>query len=229
MKSLSEVNSLLKHFESKFGIPVADSVQGSETWFKVKLGVLSASNASKIVAKRDSETRHTYMSELVAQVCTGVMKELNSTELDWGNQHEDAARSSYEFSTGLNVTQLPFVFKDETFREGCSPDGIVSDRKGMEIKCPFNSVHYIKFFIDGHTKPEYVWQNQFTLRVMNADEWDFGQYDPRMKVSPIKYIPVVRDEKCQKTFDDAVPQFIHDMDKILSQIGVKFGSQWGVK
>lgn len=226
MKSLNDVNSLLKEFESKFNLPVMDSVQGSDTWFRLKLGVLSASNASKIVAKKDSETRFTYMSELVAQVCTGIMEEFNSKYCDWGNQHEDAARSSYEFSTGYDMVQLPFAFKDNSFREGCSPDGIVSPTKGVEIKCPFNSSHYIKFLTEDRIKPEYVWQYQYTLRVMGASEWDFVQYDPRMKVSPIKILTVTRDEEKQKAFDDLVPQFIADMDKMLTQIGIKFGDHW---
>lgn len=229
MKSLNDVNSLLKSFENKFGIPISDAVQGSDAWFKLKLGVLSASNASKIVAKKDSETRATYMAELVAQVATGIMEEISSKYLDWGNQHEDAARSCYEFETGADMIQLPFVFKDNSFREGCSPDGIVSDKKGAEIKCPFNSVHYIKFLTDDKIKPEYVWQYQFTLRVMDADEWDFVQYDPRMKVSPLKVLTVTKDEEKQKTLADACPQFISDMDKMLEQIGMKFGTQWGLK
>lgn len=227
MKSLDEIKKTLLRFEETFGIPALTATQGSEEWRQLKLGVPSASNADKIVAKTTSQTRATYMSELVAQVCTGVMEEINSKYLDWGKQNEDAARSYYEFQTGHSIIELPFVYKDASFREGCSPDGFITDNKGFEIKCPYNSVHYIKFLVDDKIKSEYELQAQFTLRVMEADAWDFVQYDPRMRTNPMKILPIERNLETQKTLDDAVPQFICDMDKMLAKIGIKFGSQWG--
>jgi putative phage-type endonuclease len=226
MKTKEQINDTLQAFENTFGLSIREANQGSDEWFKAKLGVISASNASKVVAKKDSETRNTYMMELIAQICTGDQEEINSKYLEWGNTYEAAARSSYEFSTGSEITEVPFVFKNETFREGCSPDGIVDGKKGVEIKCPYNAVHYIKFLTEDKIKPEYVWQYQFALRVMGAAEMDFCQYHPNMKKSPLKILTVHADEEKQKTLEDAVPQFIHDMDKVLEKIGMKFGDQW---
>lgn len=226
MKSLTDVNLMLDVFNQRYGLDVSNAAQGSAAWFTLKLGVLSASNAHKIVAKKDSETRATYMAELVSQVGTGIMEEINSKHLDWGNEHEDAARSRYEFITGNSVTELPFVFKDKTFRAGCSPDGFVSATKGVEIKCLSNSANYVKFLTDDKMKSEWQWQAQFTLWVTDANEWDFVQYDPRMKKNALKVLPTMRDLEKMKTFDDAVPQFIADMDKMLERAGFSFGEQW---
>lgn len=226
MKSLDEINRTLEVFGAKFGLPVLGAQQGSAEWHNLKLGVISASNASRAVAKRDSDTRASYMAELAAQVCTGLSEELNSKYLDWGNQHEDAARSSYEFFTGHNVSEVPFAFKDESFRVGCSPDGIVTTDKGLELKCPFNSVHFVRFLTEDKIKPEYQWQYQFTCWVMEAGEWDFGQYDPRMKKNPLKILTVKRDEEKMKVFDDLIPLFIEDMDKMLAKAGFRYGEQW---
>lgn len=226
MKTLAEINSMLEAFQTKYDLSVLGAQQGSAAWLQMKLGVISASNASKVVAKKDSETRATYMAELVAQVCTGLSEELNGRAIEWGNQQEPAARSSYEFATGNTIEQVPFVFKDDSFREGCSPDGIVNGTKGLEIKCPFNSVHFVKFLTEGKIKPDYVWQYQFCLRVMGADEWDFVQFDPRMKKSPLHIVTVTRDKEKQAVFDDMIPAFIADMDKMLAKIGIPFGAQW---
>jgi len=227
MKTLQQINSLLLKFEDTYKLPIAGFEQGSETWLKVKLGVLSASNASKIVAKKDSETRLTYMSELVAQVCTGQQEELNNKYVEWGRTHEAAARSSYEFENDVRVEQVPFVFFNESFREGCSPDGLVGV-KGLEIKCPANTANYIKFLAEDKIKPEYQWQYQYCLRILGCNEWDFVQYDPRMRKNSLKVLTVTRDEEKQKTLEDAVPQFISEMDLMLSKIGVKFGDQWSI-
>jgi len=226
MKSLSEISKRYDLFESRYGIAIADAQQGSEMWQTLKLGVISASNVSKVVAKKGSETRNTYMAELVAQVCTGVFEEINSKYLEWGSFHEDAARSYYEFSTGNVVKELPFVFKDDSFRTGCSPDGIVSDSRGVEIKCPFNAVHFVKFLVEDKIKSEYVWQYQYSLWVMDATHWDFVQYHPSMKKNPMKILTVEKDEKIFKIFDELIPKFIEDLDKMLAKAGFRFGEQW---
>jgi putative phage-type endonuclease len=227
MKTLAQINNLLLAFEDKYKLPIAGFEQGSETWHKVKLGVLSASNASKIVAKKDSETRATYMAELVAQVCTGQVEELNNKFVEWGKIHEPAARSSYEFDNDVKVQQVPFVFMDENFREGCSPDGLVYElKKGIEVKCPFNAANYIKFFCDDKLKSEYQWQVQYSLRVLGSDSWDVVQYHPQMRKNPLKFLTIERDEEKQKTLADAVPQFLHDMDQLLNKIGLSYGCQW---
>lgn len=227
MKTSAEIKATLDAFAAKYGVATHDAQQGSDMWFRMKLGVLSASNASKVVAKKDSETRATYMAELVAQVATGMVEEINSKYLDWGNEHEDAARASYEFSSGHNLTKVPFVYLDDTFRVGCSPDALIfEENKGLEIKCPFNTVHYVKFLTESKLKPEYSWQNQFQMFVTGAQVWDAVQFDPRMKKSPIHVVTVERDEAMQKTLTDAIPQFIADMDKMLAKAGFEFGEQW---
>ena len=227
MKTLSEINKNLELFSSKYKIDVSNVSQGSESWFKIKLGVLSASNANKIVAKKDSETRLTYMSELIAQVCTGESEEINSKYLEWGKNNEAGARSTYEFYSGLTIEQLPFVFKDDSFRDGCSPDGIiVNNKKGVEIKCPYNASNYIKFLCEDKIKTEYQWQVQFSMRSLDCESYDFCQYHPNMKRKPIKILTVEKDEKMQATLNDSVHQFIFDMDKMLEKTGIKFGEQW---
>lgn len=226
MRTLADITGLLEAFEKKFGYKISGAQQQSEAWFKAKLGVLSASNAYKIVAKKDSETRHTYMCELIGQICTGLYKEISTASMDWGNQNEDAARAYYEFSTGLKLTPLPFIFLDNTFREGCSPDAFVNDKKGAEIKCPYDTTNFIKFLVSDHIKPEWKWQHQHTLRVTGAEEWDFCEYDPRMLLKPMKIFKAQKDEKMQKTLADAAPQFIADMDVLLAEIGIEFGTQW---
>jgi hypothetical protein len=228
MKTLDEINGMLKKFEEQYGINATQASQGSAAWFQVKLGVGSASNASKIVAKTGSATRDGYMAELVAQVATGIMPELNGlAALEWGKDHEDAARSSYEFMTGYETIEVPFVFKDDSFRVGMSPDFLVKDMsKSGEIKCPYSSKNYIEFLVSDKIKSEWSWQVNFQMWVLGSDSLDFAQYDPRMKRNPLKVFENEKDEQKQKTLDDAVPQFIHDMDKMLEKAGFKFGEQW---
>lgn len=227
MKTLGDINTLLSEFHKKHGIDLHGAKQGSSEWHAARLGLITGSNLHKLMGKPGNETRKTYMAELVAQVCTGIAAdEIRSEAIKWGNDHEDAARSSYEFATGEIVEEVPFVFMDEKFREGFSPDGLLSVPKGLELKCPFNSVHYVKFVTEETIKPEYKFQVHHAMRVTGAEEWDFGQFDPRMKVKPLHYVTIERDEKIQSLIAEAVQEFTHDMDKMLEMLGVRFGDQW---
>lgn len=230
MKTLAEIQELLSAFNKQFGIDVVNAQQGSGAWLAAKLGVLSASNIHRITGKPGNQTRETFLYELVSEVCTGVVDEANFKQMEWGKAHEDAARASYEFASGHAITQIAFAFKDASFREGCSPDGLVTATKGAEIKCPWDSTNYVKFLLAEKIKPEWEWQAQHCMRVLDAGEWDMCHFDPRMKAKPIHVVTIKRDEEKQKFLADAVPEFLADMDKLLAKVGIKFGDHWkGIK
>lgn len=226
MKTLTDIEVLLMDFERRYGLAVRGAQQLSEAWFNLKLGVVSSSKFDEACAKKGTATRDTYLAELVAQVCTGVIEEVNAKQMEWGRDHEDAARSSYELATGTVIAPVTFVFKDNSFRVGCSSDGFSGKVKPAEIKAPWKTANYIKFLTMGDLKGEWKYQTQGTLWVCDADEMDIAMFDPRMKAKPFHYLTVEKDPEFQKKFDDAIPELIHDMDKILASIGVKFGSHW---
>ncbi len=79
-----------------------------------------------------------YFHTLLAEVCTGVARKLMLRR--WrGKQYENDARALFEFTSGVNVTESPIIYRDESMRTACSPDGLCSDGNGLELKCPFTS------------------------------------------------------------------------------------------
>lgn len=226
MKNLSDIHALYGAFNDKYNHDIINAKQGGESWFFLKLGVISASNAYRAVAKKDSQTRLGYLHELVAQVCTGQHNEFSSAATDWGSANEDAARATYEMLNDTELKEVPFCFKDSSFREGASPDALDKWGGGVEIKCPYNSVNHIAFAVSDKIKPEYQWQMQFTMRVFDTDHWYFCSFDPRMKKNPLSAKLVARDDDMQKKMDDMLPDFIADMDSLLASLGFSFGDQW---
>lgn len=227
MKTLSEIENQIKSFQDRFGVDIIRAEQGSIAWLQTRLGVITASEVSKAIAKPGTDTRNTYMCQLVAEVATGVVEEINSKYVDWGRLNEKAARASYEFENDCKIQSVGFIFKDDSFREGASLDGIISEKnKIVEIKAPYNPTNYIKFLVDDKIKPEYQYQYQFQMRVTGADVADFVQFDPRMKVNPLKILTVHRDQEIQDKFNELIPAFILDMDKMLEKVGITFGEQW---
>lgn len=226
MKSLGDIKKLYAIFEDRYNYKITNAKQGSGDWFNLKLGVVSASNVNRAVAKKGTATRDTYLHELVAQVCTGLHSDVSSAAMEWGTTNEDAARATFEMMNETKLTELTFVFKDDKFREGASPDAVDEWGGGVEIKCPYNSVHHIAFAASDKIKPEYNWQLQYTMRVFETDHWTFCSYDPRMKKNPLATMVVKRDEEMQKKMEDAIPEFISDMDIVLKSLGFEFGEQW---
>lgn len=227
MKTLAQIEKEVQIFKDRFGIDIISAEQGSMAWLQSRLGVITASEVSKAVAKVGTDTRNTYMCQLVAEVATGVVEEINSKYLDWGKMHEKAARASYEFSQDCEIQNVGFIFKDDSFREGASLDGFVKgSNKLIEIKCPYNPTNYVKFLVEDKIKAEYMWQYQFQMRVTGAEVADFVQYDPRMQVSPLKVLTVHRDEEYQDKFNQLIPPFIADMNALLANIGIEYGAQW---
>lgn len=215
------------------GLDVLHVEQGSDDWMRLRLGVITASEVSNVIAKPRSGTKWTdmkkaYFHTLIAEVCTGVSPEVNAKALAWGKQFEEDARMLFEFTAGVKVTEAPIIFRDESLRTACSPDGLCNNEFGLELKCPFTSRDFIKFRLGGFDaiKSAYMAQVQYSMWVTGKDAWFFANYDPRMKREGIHHIVVERDESYMSDFDEQVPDFIEKMDSALAEIGFTFGDQW---
>jgi len=218
----------LETYKEKLGFDPSTIEQGSSDWLKMKLGVISASNAKYLLGKRTADGRATYMASLIAQVCTGVSPELSAKPLQWGKDNEQSARSAYEFEKDESVLTLPFIYAHD-YRVGCSPDFLsVTTKSGGELKCPFNSENHIKFLCFDDVKKEYYAQVQFSLWVTGADFWAFGSYDPRMKKNQLATTIFEPDTAMFERFLEETSYFIAEMDEKLERLEVKFGDQWAM-
>lgn len=200
--------------------------QGSSEWLKLKLGVISASNVHKAIAKKGTETREGYLNELVGQIATKQSETIDGIALRWGKENEQVARSAYEFATGFDVEEVPFIYGPNK-RTGISPDGLSNKRtRGLELKCPFTTKVHIDFLLSDKIKTEYIYQVQFSLWVTSLEIWDFGSFDKRMIKNQLKYVSLERDLKLMERFENDIGEFILDMDKALLKLNLEFGSQW---
>lgn len=218
----------LSGLTDRFGFNPAEVEQGTSEWHQLRAGVLSASNADKIVAKVGTQGRETYMASLISQICTCTLPdELPFKQLEHGKLYEPAARDALSVALGfIEIKELPFIYKDESLRLGISPDG-VSDNTVMEIKAPYNGENFFKFACFGSNKSSWRWQAQFQIYVTQAERHIFAQYDPRAVLcNNLHFVETEVNEADQKTIEDASQQFVLDMDKALDRMGVKFGAHW---
>lgn len=223
-KAINQLSGLI----DRFGFNPLEINQGDDFWHVMKAGVLSASNADKIVAKVGTQGRETYMASLISQICTCTLPDdLPFKQLEHGKLYEPAARDALSVQLGfIDIKELPFIYKDDSLRVGISPDGI-SDNTVFEIKAPYNGENFFKFACFDSNKSSWRWQAQFQIYATQAERHIFAQYEPRAVLcNNLHYVETEANEADQKTIDDAVKQFVFDMDKALARMGVEFGQHW---
>jgi len=156
--------------------------QQSQEWFDLRKGKMTASNAQAIW--NNWKGLETYIIEMMAESFSSAPKEVYSNEhTARGNELEPLARWIYELENMLTVDQVSFIEYNEFI--GCSPDGLVWEEWGLEIKCQ-NDVKHFKMIIDGIEKnldSGYVWQVQMNLWVTKRQWWDLAFYNPNFKES----------------------------------------------
>lgn len=219
---------------SRMGFDLSLEEQGSEKWIQARLGVISASRASDLIAKDRSgkgpgKSRRTYLRQLVAEVATGGQKDQGSfKQTEHGHAHEATAREMFAFHVGAPVHQVPFIYGDISMRYGCSPDGIVDEQSGVEIKNPYDTAIFLDFLLDGEIKPEYIEQIQFSMFCTGLPYWHMAMHAPAMRKNSFHAVTLERDESRMTTFKDAVGQMAFDVDSDLARLGFRFGDQWPI-
>jgi predicted phage-related endonuclease len=124
--------------------------------------------------------------------------------LKWGTEVEPYAREAYELETGNIVSEAGFVTHPKFGFAGASPDGLIGDDGGLEMKCPKDSRIHLERFSEGIPE-EYVPQVQGNLWVTSRRWWDFVSYDPRMPESHRIYIQrIERDERYIAELETAI-------------------------
>lgn len=154
--------------------------QGTDEWFNCRKGKMTASNAHTIsVAGKGLET---YIKTVVADMFASEKEEgYQSKAMERGTILEEQARSIYELLYGVNIEKVGFIEHSEFI--GCSPDGLINDDGGIEIKC-INNKDYFQLLL-GIEKPDpnYVSQVQMCLMITGRKWWDLVFYNPNFKQS----------------------------------------------
>jgi len=171
---------------------IIDHEQGTQEWLTSRLGCPSGSGFDKLITStgKPSTQSEGYINQLIAESITGKPTEFRVTEaMERGTELEPMARDFYELASGYQVQEVGFCMHD-VLRCGVSPDGLVGEDGGLEIKCPspHNHVAYLR---EGKLPTKYKQQVMGCLWVTGRDWWDFVSYHESM---PALIVRVHRDE-----------------------------------
>lgn len=204
-----------------------DCEQGSPEWFEARIGRVTASRISDVLAKgkggNEAVTRKDYKFEIVSEILTGKPSPPipQNDAMRWGTEQEPFARAEYEIRSGLIVDTVGIVLHPRfPARAAASPDGIVSsnNQKLIEIKCPKTSTH-ISYLESGKIPTQYENQMMWQMICTEFKLCDFVSYDPRLDPNiSMMIIPLNFDQQRADEIESEVIRFIMEIDDIVNKL-----------
>lgn len=195
---------------------IIDCEQGSPEWFAARAGIPTASEFSTILAKGkgggESLTRKTYMLKLAGEILTGEpMESYSNAHMERGKVMEDEARDLYSFMTDCDPQRVGFIRNGNT---GCSPDSLIGDAGGLEVKTKLPHI-LIDVLLRDELPPEHKAQVQGCLWITGREWWDFTAYWPKL---PLFRKRVFRDDGYIANLAGAVDQFNTELAALVEQV-----------
>lgn len=199
-------------------VQIFNCEQGSLEWITARLGIPTASMFSTVLAKGrgggDSKTRATYLAKLAGEIVTGEqMDNFVNAHMERGTAMEDEARQHYAFINDVTPQKVGFVRRG---RAGASPDSLIGDKGGLEIKTKLAHLVVGLILEDSPDVPsEHKAQVQGQLWVCDREWIDLSIYWPKM---PPIIKRAYRDEMYIAELARAVNEFNDELDAIVDRV-----------
>ena len=182
--------------------------QGSTEWLQLRAGVPTASELDAILTPefkvRTGEMPRTYQARKLAEWWLGgPLPSFKSFQMEQGNVLEDEAKPWYSLETGEEITNVGFCTTDDG-QVGCSPDGLLGDAGGIEIKCPLAETH-VRYLLAGELPKDYTVQVHASMFVTGRKWWKFVSY---RRGFPALVLTVELDDEIVAKIEDALGTFL---------------------
>ena len=211
--------------------------QGTDAWFNIRLGKFTSSEVYNLFTEprtkqaREngelSQSAQTYIEQKAVEMIYRTHDEFSSPSLDWGNYAEPLAINHYMETFGVDVKSGDFWTINDDI--GSSPDGIVSDDKLIEIKCPYRPINHMKNCLNVHNADDlkkhhknYYYQVMHQMFVTGAKCVDFVSFDPRLLEglhweNAMHVVTIERDENVMAEMEIKLERAINERDQIINK------------
>ena len=170
---------------------VHDAAQGSLAWHRARLGLPTASMAASLVTPtgRASSAVEGYADRLAMQRYRGAASDAfaGSDATARGHAFEPRARAAYAWLVGTDVRECGFC-TDDRGRFGGSPDGLIGEDGGLEIKCPLMPAFVAALMhVEEHGRAPATYLPQVHLLMLVTDRawWDLVLWHPELPDEPV--------------------------------------------
>lgn len=208
-----------EHWRKHYSEPtvIRDIDQGTDEWHQMRLGRPTASRFKDVMTKprgsaKVSKTRRDYLYSLVGERLSGNPTETYfNAHMARGHEREPEARALFEFHTDLDSEQVTMVCSG---RVSCSPDGLVGEKSGLEIKDCLAHIQVDRLLT--HEVPsEYLPQIQGCMYVTERDSWWFISHCRGLR--PV-IVQVWRDDVYCKKLATELKTFVDELDELTEKL-----------
>jgi len=157
--------------------------QGSPEWHAARAGKITASmfgvacdrlkKSGDLTAAAKSYARKLALERIGGTVLDG---EFETFAMKRGKELEPAARALLAQEIGRPITECGFISEGDY---GCSPDGLIGDDSGCEIKCLINADRILDVVIDNDIS-DFMHQIQGCMWITGRTQWEFCCYLPQL-------------------------------------------------
>ncbi len=192
---------------------VLDMPQGGPEWEMARIGRPTASGFDKILTPstlKPSKSAVPYRNQILAEWLLGYPIDFapRTPWMERGTELEPEARAYYEMQHDVEVETVGLVMTDDGKVAG-SPDGLVGDDGGLELKCPAIQTH-IGYMLDPDKLVSgYRYQVQGYLYLTGRAWWDLVSYFPGL---PDVTRRIGRDAEYIAALEAALKVFVKDLD-----------------
>jgi hypothetical protein len=198
---------------------ILDCEQGSEEWVRLRCGLPTASAFDRIITpktRKPSAQAFGYLCECLAEIMLDApLDAASSAWMQRGSEIESEACTWYAMIHDCDVRRVGFVLRDDRC-VGCSPDGLVGEDGGLEIKVPGAKKHVEYMLEPERLSHDHYCQSQGGLWITDRKWWDLVSYNPVMEPVVIR---VDRDAEFIEALAECVDRFVAD----LAAARVRFG------
>ena len=194
-----------------------DLEQGSPEWLAARCGLLTASVIGKLITPKlqvaDNDTSRGVIETLVAERITGRVEYVHpSFDMQRGTMDEPYARDLYA-EQYAPVTEIGFAVRTiNGHRLGASPDGLVGEYGGLEIKSRSPKLQ-LKTILSREIPAANLAQIHACMFVLDRGWWDYCSYAGGW---PLQVIHVSRDPLWDAVIIDALNEFEDHAELMIS-------------
>lgn len=200
-----------------------DLIQGTDEWRHARLGLITASQMGQLVTEKtlkpaNNDKVRTLIYELAAQRITKQIGDnYQSYEMMRGEKEEVLAKDLYNKYYN-RAKDCGFITNDSLgFKIGMSPDGLVGDDGGIEVKSRA-SKYQVKTIIEGEVPSEFMAQIQGFFLVTEREWCDFVSYSNGMHMFVNRVKPIV---EWQDALKEAVIQSEQKINELVEEYAQK--------
>ncbi len=199
---------------------IHDVEQNTAEWFALRAGKVTASEMDALIspefAIRKGAGVQTYVYAKVGEGYKPGGKPaggFSSWATEQGQELEEEARKLFAFESDDRLIDAGFCEHDDG-RCGCSPDTLLGEDGGAEIKCPERTNH-VRYLVEGILPKDYTAQIHMSLYVTGRKWWKFVSHH---RGFPMFVLTVQRDEAVCAKIGEALAGFYKRYDEAMAQL-----------